>query len=83
MAKPNKKGPSKTVNIYCRQCNAQLYTYRKGGKGALLKCYKERINLDFTLKPCICPLCEKVFAREVLIKGTPAYKMIGGKVWFK
>jgi len=83
MAKPNKKGPTKTVDIYCHACNEKLFKYRKGGKGALIKCFKERISQDFTLVPCTCPKCEKVFARDVLIKGTPAYKIIGGKVWFK
>jgi hypothetical protein len=48
MAKPNKKGPSKTVDIYCVKCKTQLYKYRKGGKGALVKCFKERISQDFT-----------------------------------
>jgi len=83
MAKPNKKGPSKTVDVYCKGCNFLLFKYRKGGKGALLKCFKERISQDFTQTPCICPQCEKLFARDCLIRGTPAFKMIGGKVWCK
>jgi len=83
MAKPNKKGPSKTVDIFCKQCNTQLFKYRKGGKGALVKCFKERISKDFTNIPCQCQQCQQVFARDVLIKGIPAFKMIGGKVWFK
>jgi hypothetical protein len=48
-----------------------------------VKCFKERISQDFTTVACTCPQCEKIFAREALIKGTPAYKIIGGKVWFK
>ena len=83
MSKPNKKGPTKTIDIFCKACNASLFKYRKGGKGALVKCFKERISQDFTTTACTCPQCNKVFAREILIKGTPAYKMIGGKVWFK
>jgi len=83
MAKPNKKGPTKTVDIFCAKCKASLYKYRKGGKGALVKCFKERISQDYTTTPCQCPKCENIFARDVLIKGTPAYKMIGGKVTFK
>jgi hypothetical protein len=83
MPKPNKKGPTKTVDIFCKGCNAALFKYRKGGKGALVKCFKERISQNFTTTSCTCPKCDKVFARETLIKGTPAYKMIGGKVWFK
>lgn len=83
MAKPNKKGPTKTVQIYCSKCRALLYKYRKGGKGALVKCFIERIVEDHTLSPCICPECGGVFAREALVRGTPAFKMIGGKVMMK
>lgn len=83
MAKPNKKQPSKTVEIYCAKCKSQLFKYRKGGKGALVKCFKERIVHDFTLQACHCPQCGIEFARETLIRGAPAYKIIGGKVTMK
>lgn len=83
MAKPNKKGPTKTVNIYCSKCRCQLYKYRKGGTGGLLKCFKERITQDFTIEPCICPTCQNPFARETIIRGVPAFKIIGGKVLVK
>ncbi|EHD6027598.1 hypothetical protein U5884_001294 [Vibrio parahaemolyticus] len=83
MAKPNKKQPSKTVEIYCAKCKAQLYKYRKGGKGALVKCFKERIVEDYTQTPCFCPSCGQEFARDMLVRGTPAFKMIGGKVTMK
>ena len=83
MAKPNKKGPSATVDIYCSKCKTQLFKYRKGGKGALVKCFKERISKDYTELPCICPGCKLVFARDTLVRGTPAFKMIGGKVYCK
>ena len=81
MAKPNKKGPTRTVDVCCAKCKTQLFKYRKGGKGALVKCFKERISVDFTTVSCTCPKCETVFARELLIRGTPAFKMIGGKVF--
>jgi len=71
MAKPNKKGPTKTVDVYCAQCKTQFYKYRKGGKGSLLKCFKERISQDFTDKPCVCPECGQEFARETMVRGTP------------
>ena len=83
MAKPNKKAPIKTVDIFCKQCNSQLYKYKKGGKGALVKCFKERIVKDYTHLPCFCPQCHQPFARELQIKGVPAFKFIGGKVWCK
>ncbi|RUO43748.1 hypothetical protein CWE15_00660 [Aliidiomarina taiwanensis] len=83
MAKPRKKQPLRTVNIHCAQCRSPLYKYRKGGKGALVKCFVERIAEDFTQQPCTCPGCGQVFAREMLIRGTPAYKIIGRKVGVK
>lgn len=83
MAKPNKKGPVRTVDIFCGNCKTKLFKYRKGGKGSLIKCFVERIVEDYTRQPCICPHCEHPFARETMIRGTPAFKMIGGKVQMK
>ncbi len=83
MAKPNKKQPTKTVDIYCAKCKSQLFKYRKGGKGALVKCFKERIVEDYTTESCKCPNCGQGFARDTLVRGTPAYKIIGGKVTMK
>ncbi len=83
MAKPNKKGPVKTVDVFCSTCKFQLFKYRKGGKGALVKCFKERIVQNFTVIDCQCPNCHNTFAREAMIRGAPAFKMIGGKVRFK
>ncbi|EPJ50070.1 MAG: hypothetical protein OFPI_20760 [Osedax symbiont Rs2] len=79
MAKPNKKGPTKTVDIHCAKCRQVLFKYRKGGKGALLKCFKERIVKDYTLDQISCPGCKQIFARDCLIRGVPALKMIGTK----
>ena len=79
MAKPNKKLPERVVKIQCTQCKATLFKYHKNGKGALVKCFKERIALDYCESPCECPSCRQVFAREQLIRGTVAYKIIGGK----
>lgn len=81
--KPNKKGPITTVDVYCQKCKTQLFKYRKGGKGALVKCFKERISENFTQEPCVCPTCKMIFAREALIRGTPAYKLMGGKVFVR
>jgi hypothetical protein len=83
MAKPNKKAPESSVDIYCNQCKTQLFKYRKGGKGSLVKCFKQRITKDFTVLPCTCPNCNAIFARDTLIRGTPAFKIIGGKVFSK
>jgi hypothetical protein len=83
MAKPNKKGPVRTVQISCAKCKAPIFKYRKGGKGALVKCFKERIVDDYTTTPGICPGCDQHFARETVIRGAHAFKIIGGKVNMK
>ncbi|MEZ8824379.1 hypothetical protein AB6E04_08445 [Vibrio amylolyticus] len=83
MAKPNKKQPTRTVDVYCAKCKQPLYKYRKGGKGALVKCFQERIVVDYTSKLGECPQCQATFARETMIRGLPANKIIGGKVTFK
>ena len=56
-----------------------LFKYRKGGKGALVKCFKERIVVDNTVVPGRCPNCDATFARQTMIRGVPAFKIIGGK----
>lgn len=83
MAKPNKKGPETRIDIFCTNCGTRLYRYRKGGKGQLVKCFKERITEDLTEAPGQCPGCGQVFARDTLVRGAPAFKMIGGKVRMK
>jgi len=83
VAKPNAKGPSKTVDIYCANCRTKLFKYRKGGKGALVKCFIERIVTDHTEQQGVCPGCQQEFARATIIRGVPALKIIGGKVRHK
>ncbi|MCW8345561.1 hypothetical protein MD535_05985 [Vibrio sp. ZSDZ65] len=83
MAKPNSKAPAKSVDVFCSKCGAKLYRYKKGGKGALVKCFKERITEDYTNDLGVCPDCDSVFGRDTLVRGTPAIKMVGGKVRMK
>lgn len=79
-AQPSKKGPDKTVKVYCAKCQEQLYKYKKGGKGSLVKCFVERIVEDATAGDLKCPQCGTEFARPAMIRGKPANKIIGGKV---
>jgi len=80
MAQPSKKGPSTTVKISCAKCGVFLYKYRKGGKGALVKCFVERIEEDAANGSLMCPGCGIEFARAAMIRGRPANKIVGGKV---
>lgn len=77
------RGPTKTVKIYCAKCSGMLYKYRKGGNGALVKCFVERIAEDHTEGDMRCKGCGTEFARLRMIKGKPAHKIIGGKVFMR
>ena len=77
------KNMNHIIKIYCAQCRALLYKYRKGGSGHLVKCYKEKITRDFTEGDLKCPQCRETFARETMIRGKPANKIIQGKVFVK
>lgn len=72
-----------SVKIYCAKCNALLYKYHKKGSGHLIKCYKDRIVQDFTRGDLNCPECGGQFAREAMIHGKPANKIIQGKVFVR
>ena len=71
------------IKIYCSQCKNLLYKYQKGGSGHLVKCYKEKIVLPPMLLDVNCPQCNLAFAREAMIRGKPAHKIIQGKVFVK
>jgi len=71
------------IKIYCAQCRTLLYKYQKGGSGHLVKCYRDKIMKDFTKGDLRCPQCEGTFARETMIHGKPANKIIQGKVFVK
>lgn len=73
----------KTIKIYCSGCNGRLYEYHKVGSGLLVKCYKDRIKEDYTRGDLRCPACGTAFAREGMIRGKPAHKIIQGKVYVK
>jgi len=78
-----KIGKFHILNIYCSNCNTLIYKYRKVGRGHLVKCYKDRIVSDFTNNDLKCPECNKIFARETMIRSKPANKISQGKVYTK
>jgi len=71
------------IKVYCSQCNTLLYKYRKEKKGHLLKCYQDKILVDYCQGKLICPKCGEVFAREAIIHCRKANKIIQGKVYTK
>ena len=63
------------------KCKTLLYRYKKEGQGHLIKCYKDGIIEDRTKGDLRCPKCKQLFAREAMIHGKPANKIIQGKVY--
>jgi hypothetical protein len=78
-----KKIKGHLIKIYCSNCKTLLYKYFKSNSGHLVKCYRDRIVQDFTKGDLKCPKCKAQFAREAMIHGKPAYKIIQGKVFVK
>ncbi|NRB40393.1 MAG: hypothetical protein HRU20_18315 [Pseudomonadales bacterium] len=79
----NKNGLVKTVELFCDKCKPPLFQYRKKGEGALVKYFKERVSKNFTCEPSTCPGCHTVFTKDNLVRGAPAFKIIGAKVVVK
>ena len=71
----------RTISIHCAGCRQLLYRYRKGGTGALVKCYLDRIVEDRTAGDLHCPGCMRLFARPGEIAGKPIHRIIGGRVF--
>ncbi len=82
MAK-KEKTDRRTISIHCAKCKTLLYKYHKGGRGGLVKCLVERIVEDNTNGDLKCPQCGQEFARERMIGGRPAHKIIQGKIYTK
>lgn len=69
-----------TIKVVCAKCQTELYKYRKEGGGELIKCYVSGIIEDHTTQKLHCPKCGQQFAREAMVHGRPAHKIIQGKV---
>ena len=71
---------ARTIRIYCANCRCLLWKYQKGGPGRLVKCFRDKIVKDYTHGDLHCPSCGQAFARETMVYGRPANKIIQGKV---
>lgn len=60
-----------------------MFKYHKAKPGHLVKCFRDRIKEDYTNGDLKCPHCGEQFARERMINGKPAYKIVQGKVFMK
>lgn len=77
---------ARTINVKC-QCGQLLFTYFKGGRGRLIKCFLDRIRLDVVgLQGAVsgsrptCPACSKAVGIIRLVHGRPALKINQGTV---
>jgi len=66
------------IDVFCSKCRSQIFRYRKEGEGHLMKCYTSNVLRDFTSPEnhLQCPECDTQFARNTMIHGRPAYKII-------
>jgi hypothetical protein len=46
------------LTIKCAKCKRKVFRYRKVGKGRVLRCYKERIKADYSLRDGNKVLCK-------------------------
>ena len=74
---------ARTIKVYCANCRTLLYKYLKAGPGRLVKCYTDKIVEDYTYGELRCPRCGTGFAREKMIRGRLANKIIQGKVFVR
>ena len=72
------------IKVFCASCKSLLMRYDKRGSGALVKLDPRRILTDYTAAsaPLECPepSCAAPFARNLISKGRPFRKLLGGKV---
>ncbi len=73
----------KIKKIFCSKCSTLLYKYYKAREGHLVKCFLDNILEDNTAGDLICPVCGEKFARNTMIYGRPANKLIQGKVYIR
>lgn len=77
---------TRTIEVKC-QCGVLLFTYFKGGRGRLIKCYLDEIRDDLIgvrarelgSRP-LCPACGKLLGIVRIVRGRPALKINQGTV---
>jgi len=74
------------MTVVCA-CGAALFKYHKTGTGRLVKCYVERIVVDYakargkkTGEHVLCPTCHARVGTVQLIRGGAAVKLNQGAI---
>jgi hypothetical protein len=76
----------RVIDVMCR-CGYLLFTYYKGGRGRLIKCYLDEIRKDYAQVVALplnaqppCPHCGKELGLIKMIHGRPALKINQGTI---
>ena len=82
-------GRKKTINVYCKNGHLLFKNYLKVGRGKLIKCYFDKIAIDYTMSqklpvgegvPCADKACELRVGRVAMVRGKPAVKLNQGGI---
>ncbi len=55
------------LTIKCARCGTKLMKYKKVGKGRVIRCFKDRIVKDCTIKKgnlILCPHCGNIIGKD-------------------
>ena len=82
-------GRKKTIDVYCRNGHLLFKNYLKVGRGKLIKCYFDKIAIDYTLSqklklgqdvPCVDKNCDLRIGRVAMVRGRPAVRLNQGGI---
>lgn len=82
-------GREKTINVFCKNGHWLFKNYLKVGRGKLIKCYFDKIAVDYTLSqklklgedvPCADKDCDLRIGRVAMVRGRPAVKLNQGGI---
>ena len=76
----------KIIDIECK-CGYRLFRYYKAGKGRIIKCFVNRLEIDYvglngleTLSKPLCPNCKRELGIMMMIRGKLALKLNQGTI---
>lgn len=82
-------GRKKTIDVYCKDGHLLFKNYLKVGRGKLIKCYFDKITIDYTMSqelklgenvPCADKSCGLRIGRVAMVRGRPAVKLNQGGI---
>lgn len=82
-------GRKKTINVYCKNGHLLFKNYLKVGRGKLIRCYFDKMAIDYTLgqklklgKNVLCADkdCDLRIGRIAMVRGRPAVRLNQGGI---